>query len=243
MTRISSGSSGVRAFWSCLSSREGWIPALTDAITADAPARVLLLTLGSVPFWAVILLLHPDLQQLQVEVPVAASAPVVRTLIQRSMNQQVPDLGDGFWCDVPLMSEGDRSRRWVYAMPRILHHEVLETFRTIGIELGAMIPFSGLAFLEGGLGSEPGTVVLEAWRLPCGIAVGLRRGASLWMVRPLVLDPEEGPRVARELRQTLGFARQRWNFTAPQIRLRGPGRWRALATKWSGIRMRTDGDV
>ena len=181
--------------------------------------------LGCRPHRAVILLLHPDLQQLQVDVPVAASAPVVRTLIQRSMNQQVPDLGDGFWCDVPLMSEGDRARRWVYAMPGILHHGVFETFRTLGIDLGAMIPFSGLAFLEGGLGSDPGTVVLEAWRLPCGIAVGLRRGASLWMVRSLVLDPEEGPRVARELRQTLGFARQRWDVAAPRIRLRGPARW------------------
>ena len=33
----------------------GWIPALDDPISADASARVLLLTLGSVPFWLAVL--------------------------------------------------------------------------------------------------------------------------------------------------------------------------------------------
>lgn len=44
----------------------GWIPSLTDTVTADASARVLLLTLGSVPFWiAVLLLPHPTLPTTQ----------------------------------------------------------------------------------------------------------------------------------------------------------------------------------
>lgn len=34
-----------------------WIPALEEPITADATARVLLLTIGSIPFWVVLLLL------------------------------------------------------------------------------------------------------------------------------------------------------------------------------------------
>jgi len=38
----------------------GWIPALADPVTGEASARVLLLTLGSVPFWVLLLLLpHP----------------------------------------------------------------------------------------------------------------------------------------------------------------------------------------
>jgi drug/metabolite transporter (DMT)-like permease len=38
----------------------GWIPALDDPISADASARVLLLTIGSVPFWLGVLALpHP----------------------------------------------------------------------------------------------------------------------------------------------------------------------------------------
>jgi drug/metabolite transporter (DMT)-like permease len=38
----------------------GWIPALSDPITSDASARVLLLTMGSVPFWVGVLALpHP----------------------------------------------------------------------------------------------------------------------------------------------------------------------------------------
>ncbi len=38
----------------------GWIPRLDDAVTADAAARVLLMTLGSVPYWGLVLLVpHP----------------------------------------------------------------------------------------------------------------------------------------------------------------------------------------
>lgn len=40
----------------------GWIPKLDDPITADASARVLLLTLGSIPYWLLLLLVpHPAL--------------------------------------------------------------------------------------------------------------------------------------------------------------------------------------
>jgi drug/metabolite transporter (DMT)-like permease len=40
----------------------GWIPRLDDSVTADAAARVLLLTIGSIPFWLLVLLLpHPPL--------------------------------------------------------------------------------------------------------------------------------------------------------------------------------------
>jgi len=35
-----------------------WVPALTDAVTANASARVLLLTIGSVPFWLLMLLVY-----------------------------------------------------------------------------------------------------------------------------------------------------------------------------------------
>lgn len=43
-----------------------WIPALVDPVTGDASARVLLLTLGSVPFWLALLLVpHPALPTVQ----------------------------------------------------------------------------------------------------------------------------------------------------------------------------------
>ena len=71
----------------------GWIPALTDAITADAPARVLLLTLGSVPFWAVILLLPhaaaPTSQQIIGTGVVALCGTVIGTSIFLKARQSV----------------------------------------------------------------------------------------------------------------------------------------------------------
>jgi len=61
----------------------GRIPALNDPITADAAARVMLLTLGSVPFWLVTLLVpHPSLptaQQLVGTFVVALSGTVIGT--------------------------------------------------------------------------------------------------------------------------------------------------------------------
>lgn len=51
----------------------GWIPALDDPISADASARVLLMTIGSVPFWIAVLLLP--------HTPVPTTQQVVGTLI------------------------------------------------------------------------------------------------------------------------------------------------------------------
>jgi drug/metabolite transporter (DMT)-like permease len=63
----------------------GRIPALVDPITADATARVLLLTLGSVPFWIVLLLVPhsavPTQQQLVGTLIVALSGTAVGTSI------------------------------------------------------------------------------------------------------------------------------------------------------------------
>jgi drug/metabolite transporter (DMT)-like permease len=71
----------------------GWIPALTDAITADAAARVLLLTLGSVPFWILVLLLPhsaaPTGQQVIGTGIVALSGTVIGTSIFLMARQSV----------------------------------------------------------------------------------------------------------------------------------------------------------
>ena len=186
---------------------------------------------GCQPRRAVLLILHPELQQLPVEVPAAAPAPVIQTLVQRSIDQQVPVLGQTLWCDVPLVPAGDRARRLVYAMPEILHRGVQDGFRDMGIHLHAMIPFSGLVFLGDRAEDDREAGVLDTWHLPSGIAVGLRRGSDFWMVRPLMMDPDDVPRVSRELRQTLGFARQRWDIASFQIRLRGPAAWVGALTE------------
>lgn len=208
----------------------------SSAVVPDAPRlREAILRglqhLGCQPRRAVVLLLHPELQQLPVEVPAAASAPVIQTLVQRSIDQQMPVSGQTFWRDVPLVPLGNRARRLVYAMPKVLHQGVRDVLRDLGIDLHAMIPFSGLVFLEDQVAAEREVVVLDAWYLPCGIAVGFRRGADFWMVRPLNLDPDDTARVSRELRQTLGFARQRWAIASSQIRLRGPAVWVGALTE------------
>jgi hypothetical protein len=187
--------------------------------------------LGGQPRRAVLLILHPELQQLPVEVPAAAAAPVIQALVRRSIDQQMPVSGRTLWCDVPLVPAGDRARRLVYAMPEVLHRGVRDVFRDIGIDLHAMIPFSGLVFLGDRTAHDREAVVLDAWYLPCGIAVGLRRGPDFWMVRPLTMDPDDVPRVSRELRQTLGFARQRWDIASFQMRLRGPAAWVGALTE------------
>ena len=71
----------------------GWIPALDAPITAQASARVLLLTLGSVPFWVLTLLVpHPRLptsQQLVGTAIVALCATVIGTSIFLMARQSV----------------------------------------------------------------------------------------------------------------------------------------------------------
>ena len=71
----------------------GWIPALTSPITADATARVLLLTLGSVPFWLLTLLVPhpvaPSSQQLLGTAVVAFCATVIGTSIFLKARQGV----------------------------------------------------------------------------------------------------------------------------------------------------------
>jgi drug/metabolite transporter (DMT)-like permease len=71
----------------------GWIPALTAPVTANAAARVLLLTLGSVPYWLALLLLpHPALptgQQVYGTLIVALSATVIGTTIFLHARQSV----------------------------------------------------------------------------------------------------------------------------------------------------------
>ena len=75
----------------------GWIPALDDAATADATARVLLLTIGSVPFWLLVLLLpHPPLptrQQLAGTLIVAVFGTIGSALFlfARQMGGRDPD--------------------------------------------------------------------------------------------------------------------------------------------------------
>jgi drug/metabolite transporter (DMT)-like permease len=68
-----------------------WIPALTSPITASATARVLLLTIGSVPFWLLTLLVpHPAVptsQQLFGTAMVALCATVIGTSIFLSARQ------------------------------------------------------------------------------------------------------------------------------------------------------------
>ncbi len=181
--------------------------------------------LGTFPNRAVLVLLHPEVLQIHVDVPAAAPASVVQTLIQRTLDRQTPVKGTVRWRDVPVASSGESARRLVYAMPEELYQSIREGLHDLGIELAAMIPFAGLAALEADADGTPDVAVLEAWHLPLGLAVGLRRGGDLWMVRPLVFDPGDVPRVTRELRQTLGFAREHWSWGAPQIRLRGPGVW------------------
>lgn len=187
--------------------------------------------LGCQPRRAVLLMLHPELQQLPVEVPAAAAPSVIQTLVRRSIDQQMPVSGQTLWCDVPLVPAGDRARRLVYALPEVLHRGVRDVFRDMGIDLQAMIPFSGVVFLEDRVAHEREGVVLDAWHFPCGVAVGFRRGTDFWMVRPLTVDPDDSVRVSRELRQTLGFVRQRWDIASFQIRLRGPAVWIAALTE------------
>jgi drug/metabolite transporter (DMT)-like permease len=71
----------------------GWIPAVDDPITADASARVLLLTLGSIPFWiAVLLLPHtalPTTQQVIGTGVVAMCGTVIGTSIFLMARQSV----------------------------------------------------------------------------------------------------------------------------------------------------------
>jgi drug/metabolite transporter (DMT)-like permease len=63
----------------------GWIPALDDPISANASARVLLLTMGSVPFWMLVLLVPhsilPTMQQVIGTGAVALSGTVIGTSI------------------------------------------------------------------------------------------------------------------------------------------------------------------
>jgi len=146
--------------------------------------------LGTPPNRAVMVVLHPEVVQIHVDVPAAAPASVVRTLIQRSFDRQKPVKGSVRWRDVPLASSGESVRRLVYAMPEELYQTIREGLRDHGIELGSMIPFAGLAVLEADADRTSDVAVLEAWHLPVGLAVGLRRGGDFWMVRPLVLIPE-----------------------------------------------------
>ena len=71
----------------------GPIPALTAPITADAAARVLLMTMGSVPYWLVLLLLpHPPLpstQQVYGTAIVALCATVIGTSLFLKARQGV----------------------------------------------------------------------------------------------------------------------------------------------------------
>ena len=71
----------------------GWIPAITAPVTADASARVLLLTLGSVPYWLVVLLVpHPALptgQQVGGTLIIALSATVIGTTLFLRARQSV----------------------------------------------------------------------------------------------------------------------------------------------------------
>lgn len=193
--------------------------------------------LGCRPGLAVVVLLHPELVQHQVDFPAAAPASAVGTLVQRSLAPQKSVPRPTRWRDVSLIPSGDRARRLVYAMPEGLYQSIREVLRDLGIEVTSLVPFSGLAFLDSGAQGARDTVILEAWHLPCGLVVGLRRGLDLWMVRPLVLDPDDARRVSRELRQTLGFAREHWALASPRIRLRGPGPWTAAVTE----SLRSDG--
>jgi drug/metabolite transporter (DMT)-like permease len=71
----------------------GWIPVLDDPITGDASARVLLLTMGSVPFWlAVLALPHavaPTAQQVIGTGIVALSGTVIGTSMFLMARQRV----------------------------------------------------------------------------------------------------------------------------------------------------------
>lgn len=205
----------------------GWrLPeAIQDATRLRGAIEASLRHLDAAPRKAVVVLLHPEFVQIQVEVPAAAPPSVVRTLIRRSLEQQMPVKGPVRWRDVSLASSGATARRLVYAMSEALYQSIRETLGGLGIEMCSLIPFSGLALLEAATEGCPGGDLLEAWHLPCGLAIGLRRGGDLWMVRPLVLDPGDVRRISRELRQTLGFAREHWAVTAPRIRLRGPEAW------------------
>ena len=71
----------------------GWIPHLDSPITASATARVLLLTLGSVPYWLLTLLLphpaRPTSQQVLGTAVVAVCATVIGTSIFLRARQSV----------------------------------------------------------------------------------------------------------------------------------------------------------
>jgi drug/metabolite transporter (DMT)-like permease len=71
----------------------GWIPALTAPVTDDASARVLLLTLGSVPFWLCLLALPhpavPSVQQIYGTAVVALCATVIGTSLFLRARQSV----------------------------------------------------------------------------------------------------------------------------------------------------------
>ena len=172
---------------------------------------------------AVVVLLHPELIQFQLEVPAAAPASAVRTRVQRTLSQQKPGKVPTRWRDIPLIPSGNEARRLVFAMPEELYRSIHRVLGELGIEVCSLVPFSGLVFLDADMDGD--VAVLEAWHLPCGLIIGLRRGPDFWMVRPLVLDPEDVRRVSRELRQTLGFAREHWALVGPRIRLRGPAAW------------------
>lgn len=187
--------------------------------------------LGCRPGLAVMVLLHPELVQHQIDVPAAAPASTVRTLVQRSLDPQKSVPGPTRWRDISLIPSGDRARRLVYSMPEDLYQSIRTALLDLGIEVASLVPFSGLAFLDPGAEGARDTLILEAWHLPCGLVVGLRRGLDLWMARPLVLDPDDARRISRELRQTLGFAREHWALASPRIRLRGPGPWTAAVTE------------
>jgi len=120
----------------------GRIPGMTDAVTADASARVLLMTIGSIPFWLVLLLVPhsvaPTRQQLIGSLFVAIFATVIGTSI--------------------FLLARQRAGRDANAVAKIDGLQAGYTaFSLIGevLFLGAMLPgplgFAGLLLVLGGL--------------------------------------------------------------------------------------------
>lgn len=126
----------------------GRIPALTDAVTANATARVLLLTIGSIPFWLVVLLLPhtpvPTQQQVIGTLVVALSGTAIGTSIFLVARQQAGR-------NPNAIAKVDATQAGYTAFS--LLGEVL----VLGAALPGPLGFAGLVLVLGGLAAYAAT--------------------------------------------------------------------------------------
>ncbi len=132
---------GNQLVWETQHGKNRYIPSITDEIMAKAPARVLLLTLGSIPFWLVlVLLIHPPAPsggQLINTGIVALSSGVIATSIFFSARQKAQQPNEIAAVDATQSGET------VFT----LFGEML----LLGLGLPTLLGWAGLFFIVAGL--------------------------------------------------------------------------------------------